>query len=467
MGLLPMVAGSAQGADKVIRMYAGGDDFDYTPSPILVRTESNPYPRNQIRLLANAWEKLNPGYRIEFVNAPPNDLNYRAWCVSNFIGGTVPDIIYQNMGSLRDNDFQKGWVVNMDAYLEQPNPYVPGNTRWKDQFYPIWIDALRSMDGHCYWIAPDTIGVGIICNVDLLRSVGVAQMPQTLGEFLRACAAVRKAGHIAYFPKAEWYVDCVVPSVLWADRIPQMDRDHNGIVSQCELMQAIDSGLLKMDSTEMREYLRLYEALSANYPKGFTTMEPIYVFKQGGVAFLEAQTGQMKRIADDPRRKFEFEIIPFPEITKNDSPLGGTPLAGAGIAGYNTTYQITYKARDHGVLDACVNWMMFLTAPKHCEALVNELGFAIPGVKGAEPIPIFKSLLSKAVDQMQQPHYLDWHAFNPMVSFGNQMWDNWLRIKQSLAMGLIDREEAIKRTDFWLMRSQASLKRRQAASGNP
>jgi len=424
------------------------------------KTEANPYPHNHIRLLADRWAKTHPGYRVEFVKAPPVSAQYRAWCVSNFVGETIPDIIYQNMGVYRDSDFQKGWVLKMDPFLEKPNPYVEGNTRWLDLFYEPWIDAMRSLDGNCYWVSPDTVGVGLLYSKSILAESGVEKPPETFGELMEACRKVREAGYLAYYTQAEWYSNCVVPSVIWADLIPEMDVNGNRIVNQPEMARAIEKGIFKVDGDRFREFLRLFYELTRNYPKGHSlTRAYQHAFKKGQIAFMEGLSVHMRKIEDDPLRDFAFGVIPFPEITKEDSRYGGAPLAGKGNAGYTSTWQITYVAEKRGVLDACVDWLMFLTAPENAEFLVNELGFTLPGVKGANPVPLFQALHERATKEIERAEYLDWHAFNPFtytVEFGDQ----WGRVMQSLILDAIDIDEAVRRTDFWLERSHKRYMRK-------
>lgn len=465
LGLALLLPALASAGDKVIRMYAGADCADYTPTLSMVKSELNPYPRHNIRILADRWQAAHPGYKIEFVQAPSgvgndrNNLNYRAWVVSNFVGGTIPEIIYQNMGSYRESDFRKGWIVDMDPYLAKPNPYVQGNRQWLDIFYKPWIDAMRSEDGHCYWIGPDTIGVGLLYNKDILKKVGIEKPPATLGQLLTDCKKIQDAGYIAYFTKYEWYVDCVVPSVIWADRIPSMDLNHDRIIDVREMTYAIKKGLFNAGDERFKEYLRIFKEIGNYYPKGYKVMEPLYMFNKGKVAFMEGHSLFMKKVADDPLREFEFAVAPFPEITKEDSRFGGAPLAGCGNAGYTTTYQLTKVAKEHGTLDACVDWLMFLTSPQNAEMLVNENGFTLPGVRGAKPIPLFQPLMNKALQDIQRPNYLDWHAFNP-INYSVEFADSWLRIKEGIALDVMTIDDASTRCDFWLARSYKSAIRR-------
>ena len=453
------LAASNAAAQKVIRMHAGGDFIDYTPTANMVKSPANPYPHDAIRRLADEWERLNPEYRLEFVSAPPPDLNYRAWAVTNFVGGTIPHVVYQNMGAFRDSDFTKGWVVAMDPYLKRPNRYVDGNERWADQFHKPWVDALRSLDGRLYWIAPDTVGVGILCNKKILAEAGVHEMPKTFGEFVAACHKVRDAGHLAYFSPYEWYINIVVPSVLWADRIPAMDLSGDRTVDLREFAIPISRGEFTATDERFMDYLRLFEELAACYPKGWTVLDAEHLFRNGRLAFMEGLSFHMKQLDEDERLTFEFEVIPYPDITREDSPFGGAPLAGAGNAGYTSTWQVTNAAVRDDVVEACVDWLMFLTAPENNEVLVNEVGFTLPGVKGAQPVPMFQELHEKAIAEIQKPDYLDWHTFSP-VTYTNELSDNWKRTSDNLMLGVIDREEAARRTQFWIERSHKSLVRR-------
>lgn len=465
--LMLVSASTGTAAERVIRMFAGGDgEIDYTPTRSSVRSAINPNPRAALRDLADQWQALHPGCRIEFVSAPPPEMNYRAWCVSNFVGGTIPDIVFQNMGVFRDSDFGKGWLVALDPYLAQPNPYVPGNARWLDLFYTPWIDAMRSLDGNVYWLAPDTIGVGLLCNVDLLAECGVTTMPTTLGEFLAACDRVQQAGALAYMPPYEWYVDCLLPATLWAEQIPAMDDDGNLIIDTRELTKAISSGGFNGREPRMRELVRLYRELSRRYPRGWNAMNPVLTFKQGRLAFMEAQSFHMQQIERDAQRKFAIRVIPFPMLTAEDSPFGGHPLAGGGNAGYTTTWQVTAQAEQRGVKELCIDWLQYITTPEHCERLVNELGFAIPGVRGAKPLPIFAPLMERAVADMQRPGYLDWHAFAPFT-YTAEFSDNWNRIKQMLALGVLGEDEACERIEFWLQRAHGGVLRMQRAEVKP
>ena len=457
-----ILASSLLHAETVLRVAHSGDPVDYHPTEDQVRSPTNPYPRRNLRVLADRWEALHPGVRIELVKVP-TELAYRAWCVSNFVAGTIPNIIYQNMGVVRDNDFQKGWVIPMDPFLEKPNPYVEGNTRWNDLFFPVWQDAMRSLDGNIYWVAPDVVGVGIICNLDILEEAGVAELPETFGQLLDACEKAEEAGYLAYHPGAgTWFIDCVLPSAIWGDLIPEMDVLRvDKIIDAQETARAVEKGILRTDDGRMREQMRLANSLFEHYVPGYIAIDPVYAFLHGKLAFMEGVSFYMRRVEDDQRRDFRYAVIPFPEITKADSPFGGHPLAGAGIAGYTSSWQITNSAVEAGVVELCVDWLMYLTAPENTEMLVNEVGFNLPGVRGAQPLPFYDELLQTALEKMEQPGYLDWHALI-LYMYSMELSDAMRRIYQDLHYGTTTIDEAVERIDFWLMRTHRRIMRRNA-----
>ncbi|MFH1742108.1 MAG: ABC transporter substrate-binding protein [bacterium] len=459
--LITWLAPSILWSETVLRVSHSSGGFDFFPTDDQVRSTTNPYPRQNLRILADRWEALHPGVRIELVRVP-SELAYRAWCVSNFVGGTVPHIIYQNMGVYRDNDFQKGWLVAMDEYLEKPNPYVPGNTRWNDLFFPVWQDAMRSLDGKLYWVAPDTVGVGILCNLDVLEKAGVTSLPKTFGQFIAACDTVKKAGYLTYHPISQWFYDCVLASAIWGDLIPKMDVFRkDGVIGVQEMAWAMEKGIFRTDDGRLRETMRLGKALKDCYIPGYISVDGPYTFLQGRLAFMEGISFHMKRIEDDERRDFQYKVIPFPEITREDSPFGGHPLAGAGNAGYTSSWQITNSAVRDDVVDLCVDWLMFLTTPENAEFLVNEIGFTIPGVRGAKPLPLYDKLVQSSLEKMENSDYLDWHALI-IYMYSPEFTDAWRRIGEDLGYDTITIDEAVEQLDFWLWRSHRQLMRRNA-----
>jgi len=104
-------------------------------------TPGQPDPNTGVMLhefenIANEWEKLHPGVKIEFVVQPwTSEQDMRTWHITQLTAGTVPDLMSTQPNWIRE-DLGKGWWVNLDPYLAEKNPYNPQYETWEDNFYP-------------------------------------------------------------------------------------------------------------------------------------------------------------------------------------------------------------------------------------------------------------------------------------------------------------------------------------------
>ena len=443
------------GAPKEIIFHAGGDQFNYNPTKVQIRTPANPYPTKVLEELAKEWEKLNPGYTIKFPTIPQS--GERDWMVAQFAGETAPHIIYQNMGIHKDSDYGKGWVVNMTPYLEKPNPYVEGNQRWADLFYETWMQSLKSADGNFYWIGVDMIPIGYMYNADIFAELGL-EPPKTFGEFLAVIEKIEEAGYVALGTMkaagtggatsgATWFMH-PLESVMWSDKIPEMDvlRPDN-IIDTEELVRAIRLGIFSATDERNLEFLRWNKLIADHYPKGWAAggIDPYSLFVQGKTVMLEGLGGHIVRAMEDDKRTFELRTFGYPDMTEADSQFGGGIMSGKGSAGYTTTWQITNTAVKDGSIDKCVDFLMFLTAPENLKQYVNEYGFNLPGVKGVEAAPHLQGF--KETMDIAEPDYY-WHTLNSQM-ITSELWNNWARIIVEYVLNDITLDEAANRMQEW------------------
>ncbi len=421
----------------------------YLPTRSMVKSPTNPYPSKILRDLADEWEAMHPDIKIEFPTVSKS--SDRTWMVTQFTGDKAPDIIYQNMGTYRDQDWAKDWVIAMDPYLEKPNPYAEGNEKWLDLFYPVWMDAMRSSDGNVYWVAPDLVPIGIIYNKDIFAEVGV-EVPDTFGQLIQICDKIQDAGYIAYssilIEPTSWYA-IPMECAMWADKIPEMDviGRPNLVVNTEELVRGIKKGIFSAYDPRFSEHLRLNEKLTSYYPKGWAARvqdAPWRNFISGKSAMMEGVGIHIRRLIDDPEIKFELSVFAYPDLTKEDSEFGGTTMAGKGTAGYTATWQITNTAVDKGSVEACVDWLMYLTAPQNAERICGENGVTIPGVKGAKAPHVMQPFLF-GVEKSKNA--LDWHALNSFHILDTQYQVECGRWREEYFLGTITLEETLDKAD--------------------
>jgi len=129
------------------------------------------YPTDQPRKIGaivdiiHTWEKRHPGVKITLVKMPSAD--YDTWITTQIIGGTAPDIIFK-AGAYTIGD--KGYMIKLNDYLEQPNKYIRGNKRWKDIFFEQAYVVDASTDGSIYAIAPDLVETAIFYSIGFCGS---------------------------------------------------------------------------------------------------------------------------------------------------------------------------------------------------------------------------------------------------------------------------------------------------------
>jgi multiple sugar transport system substrate-binding protein len=73
--------------------------------------------------IVDEYQQLHPGVSIEILTDPVSGLE---WVVTQLSGGTAPDILsVKNEWAYQYKD--NNWFVDLMPYMQEPNPYVPGN----------------------------------------------------------------------------------------------------------------------------------------------------------------------------------------------------------------------------------------------------------------------------------------------------------------------------------------------------
>jgi len=440
------------GEVRTIRMVAG----QYTPSRDMTRSEINRYPHNAIRRIADKWEKLHPGYRIEFKDVPIGP-NYIEWISAQCAAKIEPEIVFFYAGGqiLAEN----GWAVPLDEYFDRPNPYVPGNKHWRDIFYdavfaPQWafLD-----DGRFYQVAVDIFETVIYCNLDIFKKAGLLEpdgrphQPRDWEDFFAMQEKIRRAGYTPFWSPAfwSWWPTGILGDMLYGrDVLAKIDvLKPNGVVEAEETNRAILKGIFTAYDPRYEAYMRIMKRWSQYWPRGFDFTESaghIDPFMLGHLAMNWSSVWGIVSILDDPMREFDLGTIYFPRLTTATTPLAtGAPPPAVGSPG--TTYYITEAAVRNGLLEQCVDWLMFLTTPENIELLTQEktnVKFP-PAVHGVRVDPVLKPLmpileLPRSVIRVPWPQPLQ------------QEWYT-RRVYEMYLKGVISEEEAKRRLDSLLL----------------
>jgi raffinose/stachyose/melibiose transport system substrate-binding protein len=427
-------AGGGSAAAKTVRMYAQG----LTPRD---RMETDRWdPPQQMREVAQAYQDANPGVALEFLEEITQ--GYEEWLVTQMSGGTAPEIVWYQRGYIA-RDYEKGWFVNLDPYLDQPNPYIDGNQKWKDAFQGPVIASGTAPDGHIYMITGDIVGTGLFYNKIMFDELGLA-VPETWTEYAEVQQALKDAGHIPLSISMDlaggvqlygsWSTR-IIQDVMYDARMAELN-DGKPVertwkpgenLPPPKMVRAIRDGHYGAEDAEWKEMLSLLQGWSAYWPDGFWATPPDDVYRlwaegQAGMAWLGSWMN--KPVRNDPLVTFEWGIFPkIPTITQEASEFGGIDFpAMAGVGGV-FQYAIASVAEENGVLEETIDWMRFITAPENLIALLNDHGGFAPGTvdtTGADPsLSVYTDMMVNYGTERIEP-------FDSMLTreFVDLMWQN-------------------------------------------
>jgi raffinose/stachyose/melibiose transport system substrate-binding protein len=419
---------------KVVKMYAQG----LTPRK---RLETDRWdPAQAMWDMEKAYEEAHPDVDIQFLEEITS--GYEEWLVTQMSGGTSPEIVWYQRGYIA-RDYEKGWFVNLDPYLDQPNSYIDGNKKWKDAFQGPVIASGTAPDGHIYMLTGDIVGTGFFYNKSMFDKLGL-KVPGTWKEFEEVMKALKDSGTIPVSISMD-LAGGVQLYGSWSTRIIQdvmydhkmADLNDGKPVERTwkpgenlpppKMVRAIRDGKYSAEDPEWKEMLNILKGWSTYWPDGFWATPPDDVYRmwaEGKAAMAWQGSWMNKPIRNDPLVKFEWGILPkIPQITKDSSQFGGLDFpAMAGVGGV-FQYAMASEAEKRGVLDATIDWMRFITAPKNLITLLNDHGGFAPGTvdtSGADPsLSVYTDMMVKYGTERIEP-------FDSMLTreFADTMWQN-------------------------------------------
>lgn len=413
----------------------------YTPTKTIQVTPANPYPRQALKVLAERYNKL-AGVTVKIVEKPGTQ-DDRQWILTQMAGGTIPDICWAHVWWVNE-DIPKGWWINLDPFLAQPNPYVEGNKRWLDLFLEGPTQAKISPDGHLYVIPIDLVSTLFFYNKDIFDKLGITS-PKTFAQFLDIQAKILNAGYVPLASTSGWSWQQLGDMVMW-----KMEEDirklsnlpPTGRIPQEAIAKAVVKGVYNCYDEQYKEWMRLLKDWSKYWTKDWAAsgVDFSMKFRRGEVAIFEDGTWRWGMLKKDPLVKFKWAAFFMPTLTKDTSKFAATPPRPAKAIGGATAAQwgVTYMAEKRGVLNEAVDFIRYVTTPKNTSFLVNEVGFFIPNIKGAQMNPDIRPIFNQLKNGGEET----------IFTYGDKLTEEYgqerNRIFQKYILGQIDLETAVK-----------------------
>ena len=445
MSFAAFFSGCGKGDGKIeIVVDGGGVAGNYNSSISMTPTAANPNPYNYLEQLAEEWSANNDKYTIK-INR--NSLNGGRDAILSYLStSSGPDIIYQT-GTTIAEDMDKNYFVDMTDYLNEPNPYVEGNEKWSDLYDPQELEASRAPNGNFYSIGIDRNVAGIMYNKDILTAAGITEPIETYGDFIEAQEKIKTYSDlngldiIPYSYVDNWY-DIVLESALYGSQIDEIDViRQNGIVDTEELCRASYLDLYKiMNGSNMdaryAAYLQLIYKAQEGMPAGSKGNTAVTEFMNGKIAMVSCLGKSMVQV--QRQNKVNMGVMGYPILTQEDvdkySGQSGVAIdergVRRGISGIGTGWWITNAAMKKETVEACVDFLQFVTAPQNNVPIVNKLGYAIPldteaAATDTEMNELFKDLITTFNEDVEND-FFEFHVFNSWGIMGFEVWSNFV-----------------------------------------
>ena len=372
------------GPQKTIVIDGGGDVGNFNTTASLTESEANPYPYNTLETLCKEWMSTHPQYIVKINKTSMN--GDRGVLVPLLNQHKAPDITYQN-GTVINTDLGKDYYIKLTDAFQTPNPYVEGNEHWIDIYSKEEVANTMASDGNFYTVCLEKIPVGIMYNQDLLNQAGVSSLPNSYGEYIAACEAIKKLGgdYQAYSTTYNWY-NIALESNVYSGMIAQEDvLRKNGIIDQEEMVRAYAKGLWDptknalsggtLEGNDYYDYIKLCTTLGkVKAPLSYSAHEG---FVSGKLGFLEVTGREIRKLSANKSINFQWNVMPFPALSTSDYAKAGVPCVG-GTAGLATSWFVTKAAEDKGTTEGCIDLLKFLTAPKQNNRMIGDLKGGIP-----------------------------------------------------------------------------------------
>lgn len=430
-------AGCAKKKGIVIYVDGGGANGNFNTTASMDKSPANPYPYNTLETLAKEYMALHPNVKIIINKTSLN--SDRETVVSLLTQKQAPHLLYQISPSWVE-DAMKGWVVDLTDSLSEPNPYIEegkaGAAKWSDLYIEKELLATRAANGRYYNVCLEKIPIGIIYNKEIFAAAGLDGIPTTYKELLEYQEKIyTKTGKNPYHPIYDWY-DIFLEVSIFSKLFDTYDViEKDGFISAEEIVRAWvkgEWGINSRPTTEAekmyKEYFRLMKDKTKYYPEAYESYDALEEFLKGRVGMIEATGGYMAKVYNDPNfGPDKVGVFGFPTLTQESSVYGGNGVY-RGTAGLCTGYCVTNRAVKDGqaTVDACVDFLKFLTAPQNNNRLVNDLGLGMPISPEAEVNPLFVPLVEMYNEDISDPNRFDWNTFCTWSHFGKEYYDTFL-----------------------------------------
>ena len=386
------------------------DMHSYMPTKNTTPTPESPVVVTASRLIAEAYTEQT-GVEIAWAESKPTNgktTEVAEW-FHNQIGGERCPVIGFSWGTRFQ---ERDYYVDLTEYLERPNPYVEGNTRWADLFEDYLWDCyeIRDMSGRIVAI-PITLNPGtasgIYYNADLFEELSL-EAPTTWEDYEEVYYALP-----VQYPLTPWNNFSSVGLDQWVFEYSlspayakalksQTDLNGDGVVSGIEELKAVKAGLFNPVTSNAAKdlYYRAKEYYQDWLPSGWTTSDYADAWNQGLVGMSENGLWNFQTESNNTKRTFEFGVFPSPVLDSSTSSFAAD-IEWVSIEECRPAPSLMLNIMkpavedDPELLEQAIDFLMFLTTPENISMIAEEHGGSLGAVKGSTYSPLLNDWVTR------------------------------------------------------------------------
>jgi ABC-type glycerol-3-phosphate transport system substrate-binding protein len=353
------------------------DIYSYRPQPGV----------KEPQMMWRRYEHLHPGVKLNWV--PGSSGDEIPWIITRALANRLPDIFEPSSIADVMSTIPRGWWVDLTPYLDKPNPYVPGNKRWRDLIHPGLLAEGAYYDGRNFLFEADGANNVFYYNKDLFHKVGVT-VPTTWAELMGISQKIKRAGYYAFsmpnggslaWPATE--LSWILESQLWANEFKQPGSTY--AMSVTDFLRAVKRHKYSKTDPRTSEAWQLLKRWMPTWYPGTLSNTDFRPFISGKVAIWYDGSWDMNALLGALGHKFAVDIMPIPPVTTATSRYAsGDTSTGSGNFAAGNPLAVSVGAQRAGRLPLAIDFLQYYSAPGVMGPMAREQGLT-PMVQGAAP----------------------------------------------------------------------------------
>ena len=366
------------------------------PSVNETPTAENPTVFRSSQYIADEFTKMYPNVTIKWEYAKGSLGDWCLWMTTQLAADSAPDIAFLHGATYAE----KGWYIDLDAWLAEPNIFVEGNDCWKDMFPDYLWSSYMTSDANGKIVAiPCLIYPGSATayyyNKEIFAEVGV-EPPEDWEEFIEISKKINDAGYIAVGPAMQnktvcvdnWDIQFSLGPTYAAAIQSQWDYNGDSVMSPNELLRASYEGVFS--ASKNPAVLDIYQQVKRKYTevleKGAANTDYETLWSEGKVAMMEDGLWRLPVENSNTSRGFEFGLFPAPVANSQTSQYAADIEYTTGP--YQPPVEVSFNVikstvERKGSEEAAIRFLQWITKPENLNQMVLEKhGEAIGAVKG-------------------------------------------------------------------------------------